>query len=351
MNMANGTAIRVKLLYKLPTAHLRKQLPRAEAVWGKCQFLFDPDEREYDWLVVYDDLPASNTERRTLREEVLACPAQHTMLVTTEPSSIKTYGQSYVSQFGCVLTSQEDWALSHPDRIYSQAANHWIYGSGNTQVIDLDRLQEMPPPEKSGLISIVWSNKSQRHTIHWKRNAFMKKIRDAMPELQVFGRGIRPMDDKAESIDSFKYHIAIENYVGIHHWTEKLSDAFLGYSLPFYYGCSNITDYFPAQSLIIVDIEQFDQTLEIIRNAIRNNEYEKRLPYIIDARKLVIEKYNIFAVVSREIEKRHRPDIHAAGNQVLKSRHTLRKKNPLLVLRQGYEKARNTLIHTVKSHR
>ncbi|MEJ2094787.1 MAG: glycosyltransferase family 10, partial [Gammaproteobacteria bacterium] len=217
------------------------------------------------------------------------------------------------------MTSQEDWALSHPDRIYSQAANHWIYGAGNSQVIDLDRLRETPPPEKTGLISMVWSNKSQRHTIHWKRNAFMKKIRDAMPELQVFGRGIRTMDDKAESIDPFKYHIAIENYVGLHHWTEKLSDPFLGYSLPFYYGCSNITDYFPAQSLISVDIEQFDQSLEIIRNAIRNNEYEKRLPYIIEARKLVIEKYNIFAVVSREIEKRHRPDRPETKNQVLKS--------------------------------
>ena len=76
-------------------------------VWGECAFTFDPDARDYDWLVVYDDLPPVAGERFSDRVEVLACPPGNTLLITTEPSSIKTYGSAYTAQFGHVLTSQE----------------------------------------------------------------------------------------------------------------------------------------------------------------------------------------------------------------------------------------------------
>jgi len=41
------------------------------------------------------------------------------------------------------------------------------------------------------------------------------------------------MNDKAAALDPYQYHIAIENHVFTHHMTEKLPDAFLGYTLPF----------------------------------------------------------------------------------------------------------------------
>ncbi len=349
--IVNNDFIRVKLLCKLPVAHLRKQLPKEQPVWGKCKFIFDKDERNYDWLVVYDDLPPSGTERRSLRKEVLACPRQHTMLVTTEPSSIKAYGQAYTAQFGCVLTSQEKWALSHPDKIYSQSANHWFYGTGSKHQVNYNVLKKRVAPEKTGLISMVWSGKSERFTLHWKRYRFMREIRKAMPELELFGRDIRPMDDKAEALDKYKYHIAIENHISLHHWTEKLADCFLGFTLPFYYGCPNITDYFPEKSFIPIDIENFHQTVKKISQAIKNDEYEKRLSYLIEARRLVLEEYNLFAVVSREIEKRHASGLTVSGTQILMSRYALRREKPLIIFRQGLEKARNRLFHTIKSHR
>ncbi len=65
---------------------------------GNCEFVFDPSAHEYDWLVVYDDLPARRGERPALREEPLACPREYTMLVTVEPSSIKAYGNDYTAR-------------------------------------------------------------------------------------------------------------------------------------------------------------------------------------------------------------------------------------------------------------
>jgi len=340
--------IRVKVLSRESEGYWERQLPGPDAVWGNCRFLFDRDEREYDWLVVYDDLPPREAERRSLREERLACPRQHTLLVTTEPSSVKAYGSVYVSQFGCVLTSQEEWALPHRDRIYSQPALRWFYGLGSDHIIPYAQLASASPPLKTRDLSMVWSGKKERHTWHRQRFEFMRKLREALPGMEVYGRGVRDLDDKAEALDAYRYHIAIENHVGLHHWTEKLADPFLGFALPFYYGCPNVEAYFPEQSLIRIDIENFDQALATIVNAMENNEYERRLPYILEARRRVLEEYNFMAVVSREIGKRHHLPIEpGSGSGVLLSRYALRKKHPLIGLRQLYEKGRSRLIHAL----
>ncbi len=50
--------IRVKVLSPLPQRYFMHQFPGGVPVWGNCHFSFDPADRDYDWLVVYEDLPA-----------------------------------------------------------------------------------------------------------------------------------------------------------------------------------------------------------------------------------------------------------------------------------------------------
>jgi hypothetical protein len=334
--------IRVKVLSREPSRILSRQLPAQDLAWGRCRFLFNADEREYDWLVVYNDLPHRRGESDSLSEEVLACPRHHTLLVTTEPSSIKAYGRDYAAQFGCVLTSQEAWALPHPDRVYSQPALHWFYGVGRDHALGYDELVPMPVPEKTVDVSMVWSGKKGSFTQHGRRHAFMQAIRDKLPGLELYGRGIRDLDDKAEALDAYRYHIAIENHIGLHHWTEKLSDPFLACTLPFYGGCPNVTDYFPEESIIPIDIADVEGTLRIITRAIRNREYERRMPAIREARRRVLEEYNLFAVLAREISRRD-ADANAEPGGLLYSRHALVKKYPWVGVKQLLEKGRAKL--------
>jgi hypothetical protein len=342
--------IRVKVLSPLPARYFLHQLPQGNPVWGECRFSFDADDRDYDWLVVYDDLRSANVHGKRGLQEALACPPRHTLLVTSEPSSIKHYGNAYTRQFGCVLTSQEAWALPHPDRIFSQAGLIWIYGVGAGRVLSFDEMAAQPPTDKTRVVSMVFSPKRQRHTLHHRRFSFMRSLMQAMPELDVYGRGARPLDDKAEALDAYRYHVAIENYFGPHHWTEKLSDAFLGLTLPFYAGCTNVSDYFPAESYIPIDIRDPVGAARIIRQAIQNNEYEKRLPAIMEARRRVLYEHNLFAVLSREIVRRHDPTATAASGNVLYSRHALRKKYPSVALQDLYGKMRSRVIHLVRGH-
>ena len=83
-----------------------RQLPGSGSRWGGCRFTFDINSRDYDWLVVYHDLPR---QPMSLCTEKLCCPREKTILITTEPSSITVYGTDYLRQFGLIITSQEPW--------------------------------------------------------------------------------------------------------------------------------------------------------------------------------------------------------------------------------------------------
>lgn len=325
--------IKVKVCTLNPLLWLR-QFPNGVPVWGDCEFIFDPSVRDYDWFVVYNDLPAPHLE------EVLACPQRNSFLITTEPPSIKSYGNNFTRQFGSVLTSQPEWALPHGDRIFSQPALQWFYGWGKDKLRTYDDILSSSALEKDKIISTVCSNKKQRHTLHNKRYQFTQDLKQKLPELDVFGHGVRDMDDKAEALDQYRYHIAIENYLGEHHWTEKLADSFLALSLPFYFGCPDASDYFPEESFISIDIFDLEGAYEIIQRAIRDNEYQRRLPYLLEARRRVLEEYNLSAVLSREIEARHTEQSGSSSGAIIASRRQLRKNNPAVAVRDFIEKSR-----------
>lgn len=289
-----------------------RMFPGRQPVWGNCQFTFDRHCRDYDWLVVYDEMPSAAGERHPLWEEELACPPEHTLLITVEPSTIKVYGSAYLRQFRWLLSTQELWATGpHPGRLLEQPALIWFYADSSPRG-DYDTLLRHIPVNKARDLSTVCSSKRQGHTLHRLRYDFTHAIKERLPELDIFGRGIRPLADKADALDSYRYHLAIENFAGRHHWTEKLADAFLGACLPFYYGCPNVGDYFPAESYIPIDIHDVEGSAEIIQRSIRDKAYEQRLPAILESRRLVLENYGPIATISRIVNQHHNTECPVA---------------------------------------
>jgi hypothetical protein len=347
---AEDSGIVVKMMSRMPPDYvgyrLKRQLPGDEAKWGHCRFVFDVSERSYDWLVVYHDL---YRPRGAMSIEPLACAREKTVLVTTEPSTITVYGTDYLRQFGTVITSQEPWVISHPNPVFTQPGLMWFYGFPNDDghVRTYDEMHAAQPPLKSRVISTVCSDRKGKLTLHYERFQFTQRLKASLPELDIFGHGIKPMSDKAEALDPYWYHIAIENHVYPHHLTEKLSDAFLGYTLPFYHGCPNAADYFPPESFIPIDIQNLKKSEAIIRSTITQNEYPDRLPYIIEARRRVLEEYNLFAVLDRYISQN---DDRLSGctptnsNELIMNRQTIRIKKPFVGIRSLAEKA------AVKAH-
>ena len=268
----------------------RYQSYKGKGIVGNCQFTFNPLNKDYDWLVIIDNIP------RILpgQKEILSCPKENTILVTTEPSSITKYGRGFTNQFHYVITNQDERSLPHPNAMRSQTGNVWFYGK------TYDEIVAQKEPNKTKKLSTVCSNKQQGHTIHKLRFDFTKIMEDRIPEIERFGKGFKWIETKAEAIDDYKFHVAIENHYAPHVWTEKLADAFLGYSVPIYFGCPNVYEYFPEDSIILIDINDIENSIKKIQKIISTpGEYERRLPAIKEARRRVIEEYNLLAMINK----------------------------------------------------
>lgn len=328
-------------------AQYRRMLPDSSPTWGNCRFLFDIDETDYDWLVVYHDIPDQDS---WLIEQRRHCPRENTILVTLEPSSVTVYGSDYVKQFGTVITFQESWALPHPNVRRRAPGLMWYYGYSfdHGTALSYDQLlaEEVL---KSRLISMMCSSRTGRVTLHSVRRNFSRKLQQSMPELDIFGHGLHRVDDKAEALRPYKYHVVVENHVAVHHLTEKLPDAFLGHTLPFYHGAPNAADYFPKESFIPINIQDYAKSLDVIRSTIANNEYEDRLPYIKEARKRVLEEMNLFSILTEEIGRHDLQAGGAAEPGIIMNRRTMRLKNPVVAVRSLSEKAYVKTRHRVAS--
>lgn len=313
--------IKVKLVNRSSQADeesvYRIQSEGNQAKWGSCSFTFNPLEKEYDWLVVIDDIPKIMPNG----VETLLCPKENTIMVTTEPSSITRYGRAFAKQFHYLITNQDENVLPHPNAIRSQTGNNWFYGK------DYDSIVSVTHPKKTKKISTVCSNKKQGHTIHRRRYEFTKIMEERIPELERFGRGFKWIETKAEALDDYEFHVAIENQFAPNVWTEKLADAFLGFTVPIYYGCPNVYEYFPKESLIQIDIFDTEGSIAKIKEIISTEgEYERRLDAVKEARRRVIEEYNLLAMINKIVEnasKERPPSAHDKiyNRRIMRVRH------------------------------
>ena len=257
--------------------------------WGDLRFrLNDPD---CDAVFVLDDAPPGFVTR---------APRERRALVVTEPPDFRAYPKKFLAQFGTVLAPFEFDAGA--PLIKTQTALNWWYGlapEGGGPALTLHDLRALRPAEKQPVLSVVCSGK-RGLAKHRARLAFLDFLQARMGErLRVFGRGFEPVADKAQAIAPYQYHLVLENNDLGCFWTEKLADAFLGWSLPFFSGGPNVAADFPAGALVPIDIASPDEALRRILSAMESGQYEKRLPLIEAARARVLEEHNLFALLSR----------------------------------------------------
>lgn len=286
---------KVKVTTKFPEWPFARQTPGHTGVWGKYRFLTDQDVPECDCWVVFDDL---------MHEEKTLCYPANTILIAGEPAMYKTYNERFVSQFGMVVTQKRN-DIKHPNVIFRAQGHPWHVGRKVRNEINLgfrlgyDELKSITAIPKTKCISVI---SSDHHRVEGHRNRFnfVRRLKDYFgDELDVFGRGIRDIEDKWKGIADYKYHIVVENCACEHWITEKLWDSYLGLSFPFYYGAPNINEYFSPDSFITIDIKDMEGSVQIMKRAIENKEYEKSIEALKISRDLVLDEYNFFPMIAK----------------------------------------------------
>jgi hypothetical protein len=274
-----------------------RQTEGREGIWGDCKFIVNKPVIRCDWWFICHQSAIQEHERTI-------CDPKHIIFVSMEPTE-GTTPQIFYEQFSKLLLC--DINIKHPNIQYINWITWWVgiqvkFENGHkylpTISYDYDSFKKMDLPVKNNRISVIYSDKNW-FPGHTKRLEFLEKLKlhPISQYIDFYGGGHNPILDKLDAIAPYKYHLVIENSVVKDYWSEKLGDPFLGFALPIYYGCPNIEKYFSNNSLIRIDIDNFEITVATLERIINEDIYESYLPAIIEARNLILDRYNIFQLM------------------------------------------------------
>lgn len=286
--MRESSIIIVRIVRDYEEPNLIRQTPRLKGKWDGIHFTLDA-VNECDYLIVL------RSQMRNLIS--VTCPKENVWAVVQDP---------YVPGFN-------DWLVEgyeHFSRVFtpfipykndkfviSQPALPWYVNRSYDQLVDL------PLPPKPKKLSWIVGNQSDIPG-HFQRKAFLDVLKQKGGfDIDLFGRASFYLEDKADGLLPYQYSLAIENSSIPDYWTEKIADCFLCWTVPVYYGCTNLEAYFPPESFIRIDIANPQEAIKKIKVIVTDDDWEKRLPALKAARELVLDKYQFFPYFSNLIRQ------------------------------------------------
>lgn len=216
---------------------------------------------------------------------------------------------TFTRQFAFRSSMSVDTILFNPEDDYkilmqSEPPNLYIKFCGmvkeNADKFDLiltydDRLLELPNAvefcpvgswisdglilDKKNQISFMMSSKINGYA-YIMRFMIMKRYQHRKhigPFEFLFWRSPPRYPTKDDFFRHSKFNIACENQIMTNMFTEKLLDCFKTYTVPIYYGCTNISKYFNPRG--ILQFNTIDE-LEHILNDLHLEQYQEMLPYL-----------------------------------------------------------------------
>lgn len=155
--------------------------------------------------------------------------------------------------------------------------------------------------EKSKLLSII-ASKQKFTDGHLLRYSVVNYCQANGVEIDTYGSGFQPIEFKIEGLEKYYFSFVIENSKIDYYFTEKLIDAFMTGTIPIYWGCPSIGDFFNLDGMIILD--DLSQLNEII-TSLSTEKYNSML-------EAVKENFNLaknYLIVEEWL--------HATGNDIL----------------------------------
>jgi hypothetical protein len=298
-----GVRRTVRLLSNFPGLWQRtiEQTPSGQCRWGDTLFVADGIADHYVVLNSMGAMPVEQYRERLhdafpevvwglhmepgeyIEKLGYATPAEHTLASRfyTNSEMLIRKGRPYVAS---------------PPYVHFHTGKSW------------DFLKNAVPPRKTADLCVISSDLATLKG-HVDRIRFLREIDDSDIEIDIWGRGksLQALKkykgfllNKWDAHSRFKYSIVIENSKSKIYWTEKFADAILSFSLPLYHGATDIGEYFPEGSFIRIDITD-PNCLQKIRDILREDPYESRLPAILEARELILQKQNLYAFLDHEL--------------------------------------------------
>jgi hypothetical protein len=247
-------------------------------------FFTEENVDECDYLVILD-YPKDDFSIKVNRNNII-----HICL--EPPNEVSKYRQ-YANKNVKWIFNQID---TKKNNILSHGALPWHIDK------DYDFLNTLKVESLSKKNKIVWVTSNQRSSKgHNVRMDFLDRIEE-LPFLELYGKGINPIADKWEVLHNSKYAIAYENFQNDYYWTEKIIDCHLSYTMPIYFGCNAIENFFPKNSFIQLDPK--DKHVDLfLKEIVNSKKWEQNIDAITSARELILNEYQLFPFLYSQIKE------------------------------------------------
>lgn len=170
------------------------------------------------------------------------------------------YVMQNIDKFDLVFTHHEEFVGIH------EKIKYYPFGAVSIKREDFD----VYPKNKH--CSIIASQKNFLHG-HSLRHEVIKKLD---PEVYTIKQG-EPFEYKLKYLKDYRFSIVIENSKRDYYFTEKIIDCFKTGTVPIYWGCPSIGDYFDETG--IITWSTMEELMSILEN-LSEKDYTDRLDAI-----------------------------------------------------------------------
>lgn len=214
----------------------------------------------------------------------------NSLLIIREPPEYLRCKPDFANQFDKVISPNHTFRGENVT--YSQFGQIWRDSNSYESLI------VARPPKKTGVISTVTSGKAYTDGQR-KRVSLCISLSKSRTDFDWYGKGVREIARKEDAINPYKYSLVMENGCYEDYWTEKLTDAIIGYSFPIYIGASNLSHYISPDAFMQFDSYDSHVISESLNKLLASDHYETALPRLIEARRKIIEQYNLMVVLEK----------------------------------------------------
>ena len=182
-----------------------------------------------------------------------------------EPRALHPHQYDQIIQF----EDDFDYILTYDTTLLSRGPKYVKYVVAQSRILT----PEIKPKNK--LVSLIASNKFITEG-HRFRHEIVKQFADKY-NIELWGSAYRPFTNKEDALSDYYFSISIMNSRVDNFFTEVLVDNFRVGTVPIFWGCSNIGEYFDDRGIITFNTTS---ELESILTNLTPDDYYKRLDYI-----------------------------------------------------------------------
>lgn len=193
--------------------------------------------------------------------------------------------------FDKILTSYDEIIFQCPNSERFSCCSSWILTDMNENTICMARDYHNIHTynQKKFQVSHVMSNKNYLpgHILRHDSKEMIKNVKN----INLLFPDFIPNSQKYKLFKDSMFHISIENTMNRNYFSEKIIDCFMSYTIPIYWGCPNISDYFDPKGIIF--FENIKE-LELILNNLTSEDYYNRIESIKRNYELAYENHAFF---------------------------------------------------------